>query len=163
MSDDNLKLKIDLYKQQIDRQWTWSQFYHDAEIRVNTSSIVVSALGVIGNSFSEKFKFSIPYFDVPVNMIGVLIVISSSAAIVSTIGYWRYYELCDIYAKKFRKAAFCECGIEQKLEYVKKDVDSEFQKAYPIFHRKEFEDAHHAVWVVTQLALLLVGVFLILA
>ena len=162
MSNDNQQVKIDLYKQQFDRLSTWSQFYHDAEIKVNTSSIVISAIAAIGSSFGNKLNICIPYADIKISVVAFLIVISSISALISTIGYCRYYEFCDIYAKKFRAAIFNDAGLKEELRSLQSGADDKFRLEYRVLSCKWLENAHHAVWIVAQIALQLLGFSLIL-
>jgi len=152
--EEERKSIIEINKQQFDRLSTWSQFYHDAEIKVNTNSVIIAAVSVVAQNFTNAFVISIPWTGLHINIIGVIIVISSLAALISTLGYWRYYEFCDMYANKFRSRYINA----EELQSIKKELATKFKHEYPLLSSEWFVNAHHVVWIVVQIALLLVGV-----
>lgn len=158
MSENDSDLK-DAFKQQFEEHWKWSQFYHDAEIKVNTAAIAISSLATISGKFLGPQKLApIRAFGSEFNVVGIIVILASAAALISTLGYWRYYEMCDLYAKKFRERYIPT----EILNEIKKKYQAEFRKHYPIL-RLVPEDAHHFVWIVLQVLFLLVGIRLLVA
>ncbi len=150
----NGSVVADAVKQQVDIQAQWSRFYHDAEIKVNSASMVISAVAAIGDKFApSSVIFSL--FGKPFNMVGFIIAIASTAAFISTLGYWRYYELCDLLGKTYRNINL--------PEGIRKAVNAEFEKEFAAQYRiLRFmpENAHHLVWLVSQVALFCLGLYL---
>lgn len=144
--------RVDIYKQQFDGLWAWSRFYHDAEIKVNSTSAVISAFGALAQSYGKSFTIKLSFLNF--NLTGAVIVIISLAALVSTIGYWRNYELCDLYAKQFREKYIDK----EELELIQIDLEKNFKEKYPCLSNPLLEDAHHIIWIVVQLALLCLGI-----
>lgn len=152
------KVADDAVKQQVDIHAQWSRFYHDAEIKVNSASIAISAIAAIG----DKIVPSTVIFSVAgksFNMIGIFIAIVSGAAFVSTLAYWRYYEVCDLLGKTYRNVIL-PADIRDAVhgEYNKK-----FKEAYPLFFgrfSRVWDNLHHLVWVACQLSLFGLGCYL---
>jgi hypothetical protein len=148
--------EIEAYKHQFEQYWEWSKFYHDAEIKMNAGAVAISSLA----PFAEKLlgnqgALTAPIFFFQVNLVGIVIIVASSAAIFSTLGYWRYYEYCDIYAKEFRKRYISK----SVLKAVKEKADSTFNSSYPVLRRISV-NAHHYVWIVVQVLLLCFGFYI---
>jgi hypothetical protein len=144
----------DAVKQQVDILSQWSRFYHDAEIKVNSASLVISAVAAIGDKVAPS-SVIFTLFGKPLNMIGFVIAIASTAAFVSTLGYWRYYEVCDLLGKTYRNINLPD-GVR---EAVNAEFEKKFAEAYRIL-RIVPENAHHLVWLVSQVALFCLGLYL---
>jgi hypothetical protein len=134
-------------RQQYDRLSAWSQFYHDAEIRVNSTTLGISGLSALSGIFSGKISLPGMPWLVSSSVIGAIMILSSFAALISTLGYWRYYEFCDLYAKKFRE----EYIDPTTLKRVQKSTEKAFRREFLILRRPFFVNAHHWVWIVIQL------------
>jgi hypothetical protein len=150
----NDQIVADAVKQQVDLLAQWSRFYHDAEIRVNSVAMAISAIAAIG----DKVAPSSVIFNLsgrPFNMIGVVIAIASMAAFISTLGYWRYYEVCDLLGKTYRNINLPD----HIRKAVNADFEEEFARQYTIL-RSIPENAHHLVWLVSQVALFCLGMYL---
>jgi hypothetical protein len=151
MSDE-----VQAYRQQFEQLSNWSRFYHDAEIRVNTSALAISSISML----AEKFLQPLGADKVGgVNIVGLVIVIVSAAALFSTLGYWRYYEYCDLYAKFFRR----EYLSKTELDRIHEGLDAKFADEFPIFRGRIWIHAHHAIWMVTQCIFLCIGVWFLIA
>ena len=122
--------EVDAYKHQVEQYWKWSQFYHDAEIKVNAGAVAISSLAPF-TGLGDRRALIVKLFSLEVNLAGIVIIVASVAAILSTLGYWRYYEYCDIYAKEFRKRYISK----SVLAAVKEKADSKFNSAYPVLGR----------------------------
>jgi hypothetical protein len=156
---DEVKLRIaaDAIKQQVDLLAHWSRFYHDAEIKVNSASIAISAIAAVGDKLVPSAAM-VSVLGKPFNMIGFFIAIVSAAAFLSTLGYWRYYEMCDLLGKTYRKRILPDdIRNAVNIEYERK-----FKEAYPRFSRFGglWDDAHHLVWLICQFILVCLGLYL---
>ncbi len=153
MSEDAAKI----YEQQSSRLWEWSKFYHDAEIKVNTSALAISSIATLAEKFlDQKGATTIRLFCWDLNLVGVVVILSSVAALISTLGYWRYYEFCDLYAKQFRDAWLADANLKDKFDKIKESLDSKFNENSRVLSKVPVH-AHHVIWIVTQLLFLLVG------
>ena len=147
---------IDAYKHQFEQYWKWSQFYHDAEIKMNAGAIAISALAPFAEKLaSDKRALIVQLWSLQINLVGIIIIVASGAAIFSTLGYWRYYEICDIYAKEFRKRYIPHLVLNE----VKEKAHSKFKSEYSVLGRISV-NAHHYVWIVVQSLLLCFGIYI---
>ncbi len=99
--DENSSASYDVLEQQFDILSQWSRFYHEAEIKLNSSSVIISAIAVAGDKLSGDSYF-IMIFGAMINPRGIIIIIASVVGLISTLGYWRYYEYCDMLGKYYR-------------------------------------------------------------
>jgi hypothetical protein len=146
-------------REQFKELWQWSRFYHEAEIKVNTGALAISSIATLSEKFLTPTKATnIRVLCWDMNIVGVVVILASAAALVSTLGYWRYYEFCDLYAKQFRN----EYLSEEKREAIRKSLNEKFDRASPILSKVPV-NAHHMIWIVTQLLFFCVGLRLLAA
>jgi len=162
VADEDTKLIIDACKQQFEFNAKWSQIYHDCEIKISVGAIGLSSLSSIAGLSQELLgRFSVTIGQHVVNIFGVLIIMVSIAAMFSVFGYYRYYEICDIYAKNFRNEIFKYCHGEEVLERIKSKTRDDLKTQYPIISRRMFENAHHFVLFGVHFAFLIVGLMIL--
>src|ERR1044071_5497529 len=120
--------EIDVYRHQFEQYWKWSRFYHDAEIKVNATALAISSLAPFAEKLLGQNGTLVLLSFGHLNLVGLIIIVASSAAIFSTLGYWRYYELCDLYAWEYRKK-FIRKSVRDDI---KARVNETFDKSYPL-------------------------------
>jgi hypothetical protein len=147
MMEDEEARRKEGARQQFEGLWEWSRFYHDAEIKVNGGSVIISAIASLAGEKVGVF---------PTWVSGAVIMIASGTALLSTLGYWRYYEFCDMYAKKFRE----EYLDKSYLDDVQDRLNYAFRRNHPILALPIFENIHHLVWIVTQALLFCLGLWI---
>lgn len=150
--------EIDVYKQQFEEYSNWSRFYHDAEIKVNATALAISSLAPFAEKLLGESALVLDFSRFQLNLVGLIIIVASAAAIFSTLGYWRYYEFCDIYAREYRKHYIPESVRSD----IKKRVHKIFDENYRVLDWIS-DDAHHVVWILVQSILLLVGIYVTFA
>lgn len=140
------------FSDQFEQLNNWSRYYHDAEIKVNGTALLLSAISALVGLAGGPKNFEISGGH---SLIGLIIAVISFAALISTIGYWRYYELTDLMAKKFREQYIPRSVIDP----INKKIRKTFRREFPYLSSSLFVHAHHAVWIVIQSVLLIVGIY----
>jgi hypothetical protein len=119
---------------------------------VNTSALALSTIAAAAKDYIGVFSID------NLNFAGALIMVISFAAFISTIGYWRYYELCDIYAKEFRDFYISETILKE----VRKNVEWTFHTRHRWLSQRWLENAHHAMWLGIQGVVFVIGLAILL-
>jgi hypothetical protein len=118
---------------------------------VNSGSVIISAIAVIGDRLSNN-SIIFKIFGAAINPLGIVIVIASLAALISKLGYWRYYEYCDMLGKYYR-ALYLPDTLR---DTIKAKIESGFRREHPLLNRVPVH-AHHYVWLSTQVAFFVIG------
>jgi hypothetical protein len=136
-------ITIEVAKQQFEVLTQWSRFYHESEIKVNSGLTIISAIAAIGEKFTDG-RFAL----------GIVIIVASMAAFISTLGYWRYYEQCDMISKYYRRLYVSK----EVRAWIEQQIEKDFPRKHPILNWIP-DDAHHYVLLCLQIAFFFIGVY----
>jgi len=142
--------QAEVFRQQYELHNRWSQFYHDCEIKINTSAVWVSVVtALVASLGSERTIFPRFYTFL---LAGAILIAASCTAFISSLGYWRYYEETDIFARECRKLF-----IDPELfSIVKNQTKRRLESDHALLNMIGY-NAHHWVWFGTQAIFMIIG------